>query len=257
MTLIEIESQCRAKADELLEKHFGNLSEDAAINHPETIEGYSLDLPKQIEAEYYDYLRDLWNKTASQNAQAFETIIDKKHLSDLMTDDDREGVNAAYDRAARRTLWERLTKTNYKDVIVYKSLLKRYAEELLLALRCDFMEDVRKTDIKQNVTNSFYIPDPVDTSNVQLSDDLLELAELMAENVHDVWAKTRMEQGWTYGTERDDAEKKHPCLVPYDQLPEEEKAYDRNTSIESLKFIVKAGFQIKREKNNPRCEDAK
>lgn len=92
-----------------------------------------------------------------------------------------------------------------------------------------------------------YIPQPVDTSRVELSEDLLELAEKMAENVHDVWAKTRIEQGWTYGLERNDAEKKHPCLVPYDQLPEEEKVYDRNTSLETLRFIVAEGFEIVRK----------
>lgn len=92
-----------------------------------------------------------------------------------------------------------------------------------------------------------YIPQPVDTSRVELSEDLLELAERMAENVHDVWAKTRIEQGWTYGLERNDAEKKHPCLVPYDQLPEEEKVYDRNTSLETLRFIVAEGFEIVRK----------
>lgn len=91
-----------------------------------------------------------------------------------------------------------------------------------------------------------YIPQPVDTSKVELSPELLELAEMMAENVHDVWAATRIEQGWTYGTERDDANKKHPCLVPYEELPEEEKVYDRNTSIETLKFIINAGFHIGR-----------
>lgn len=91
-----------------------------------------------------------------------------------------------------------------------------------------------------------YNPNPIDTSNVELSPDLMELAEKMAENVHDVWAKTRIDQGWTYGFERNDAEKNHPCLVPYDQLPEEEKVYDRNTCIETLKFIIKAGFEIKK-----------
>ena len=92
-----------------------------------------------------------------------------------------------------------------------------------------------------------YNPQPIDTSNVELSPELRELAEKMAENVHDVWAKTRIEQGWTYGPVRNDAEKKHPCLAPYDQLPEEEKVYDRNTSIETLKFIIKAGFVIRRQ----------
>lgn len=91
-----------------------------------------------------------------------------------------------------------------------------------------------------------YNPQPIDTSNVELSSELMELAEKMAENVHDVWAKTRIDQGWTYGPERNDAEKKHPCLIPYDQLPEMEKVYDRNTSIETLKFIISNGFEIKK-----------
>ena len=82
--------------------------------------------------------------------------------------------------------------------------------------------------------------------NAVLPKELLPLAELMAENVHDVWAQTRISQGWTYGPERDDANKKHPCLVPYDELPEEEKVYDRNTSIETLRFILSKGFEIKK-----------
>ena len=89
-----------------------------------------------------------------------------------------------------------------------------------------------------------YIPKPIDTKSVKLPEELNPLVEQMAKNVHEVWAKTRIDQGWTYGTERNDAEKKHPCLVPYEELPEEEKEYDRNTSIETLKFILKSGFNI-------------
>ncbi|MBR4739398.1 MAG: Ryanodine receptor Ryr [Bacteroidales bacterium] len=91
-----------------------------------------------------------------------------------------------------------------------------------------------------------YKPQPAETSHVTLPDELMELAEMMAENVHEVWARARMEQGWTYGPERDDARKRHPCLVPYGQLPEEEKVYDRNTSIETLRFIISKGFSIKK-----------
>lgn len=90
-----------------------------------------------------------------------------------------------------------------------------------------------------------YNPQPVDTSHVKLSKELLGLAERMAGNVHDVWAATRISQGWTYGPERNDSEKKHPCLVPYSELPEEEKVYDRNTSLETLRFILAEGFTIK------------
>ena len=96
------------------------------------------------------------------------------------------------------------------------------------------------------MNNIDYNPQPIDTSNVELSSDLMELAEKMAENVHDVWAATRIAQGWAYGPERNDAEKKHPCLVPYNQLSNEEKVYDRNTSIETLKFIINSGFRIEK-----------
>lgn len=89
-----------------------------------------------------------------------------------------------------------------------------------------------------------YLPKPLDTTDVQLPQELNTLVEAMAKNVHDVWAQTRIEQGWTYGLERNDTLKHHPCLVPYEDLPEEEKAYDRNTAITTLKLITKLGFTI-------------
>ena len=143
MTTEQIEAQCRTKAEELINKYFGNLVKEAAIEKPEEIGDYSLELPQQIEAEYYVYLKSLWAEIAPKGSSSFEEIMNKKHLSDRMTDDDRENIKPAYDDAVRRTLWERITKTNHKDVAYYKGLLKRYTEELLLALRCDFMEDVR------------------------------------------------------------------------------------------------------------------
>lgn len=89
-----------------------------------------------------------------------------------------------------------------------------------------------------------YVPQPIDTNDVVLPKDLEQLVEKMSENVHDVWAETRIKQGWKYGEQRDDNKKTHPCLVPYKDLPEEEKEYDRNTSIGTLKLILKLGFKI-------------
>ena len=91
-----------------------------------------------------------------------------------------------------------------------------------------------------------YIPKPIDTADITLSAELQELKEEMARNVHEVWSQTRINDGWTYGPERNDAQKKHPCLVPYDELPESEKEYDRNTSQETLKLILKLGFEIRK-----------
>jgi len=89
-----------------------------------------------------------------------------------------------------------------------------------------------------------YSPQPLDTSDIALPESLTPLIEALAENVHDTWAKGRMDAGWTYGPVRDDAKKQHPCLVPYGELSESEKAYDRDTAISTLKFICKKGYGI-------------
>lgn len=91
-----------------------------------------------------------------------------------------------------------------------------------------------------------YTPQPIDTTDVVLPEELEKLVEKMAKNVHEIWAQERINQGWTYGEKRDDTQKHHPCLVPYEDLPEDEKVYDRNTSIETLKLILKLGFEIRK-----------
>ena len=91
-----------------------------------------------------------------------------------------------------------------------------------------------------------YNPKPLDTSRVELSADLLELTEVLAKNTHEVWATQRLAEGWKYGPERNDAEKLHPCLVAYEDLPENERDYDRNTAMEALKVIRKLGFKIEK-----------
>ena len=91
-----------------------------------------------------------------------------------------------------------------------------------------------------------YIPQPVDTSAIDLPEELQQLVELMAENVHEVWAQSRLAQGWVYGPERNDVIKTHPHLIPYEDLPEVEKQYDRDTAVGTLKLIMKLGFKISR-----------
>lgn len=91
-----------------------------------------------------------------------------------------------------------------------------------------------------------YTPKPVDTSKVTLPQDLLRLTEEIAENVHETWSAGRIADGWTYGETRDDAKKTTPCLVPYAELEESEKEYDRNTAIQTLKLIVALGYKIEK-----------
>ena len=92
-----------------------------------------------------------------------------------------------------------------------------------------------------------YTPKPVDTEGVRLSEEIEELCEALAKNTHEVWAAARIADGWTFGPRRDDALRQHPCLVPYEELSEEERAYDRATSQETLRFILKMGYRITKE----------
>ena len=91
---------------------------------------------------------------------------------------------------------------------------------------------------------TMYTPMSIDTSSITLPKDLEDLTEQLAENTHNVWAASRIMQGWTYGPERNDLLKTTPCLIPYNALPEEEKNYDRNTAMEALKVIIKLGYTI-------------
>lgn len=92
-----------------------------------------------------------------------------------------------------------------------------------------------------------YKPKAINTSNIDLPEELTGLTEAIAENVHEVWAAGRIAEGWKYGEERDDQLKLHPCLIPYSELPESEKEYDRATAISTLKLIRKLGFKIIKE----------
>lgn len=89
-----------------------------------------------------------------------------------------------------------------------------------------------------------YQPNPIDTSRISVPERLMKLLEQLARNTHEVWAKGRMDQGWTRGAVRNDTLKQHPCLVPYENLSEEEKEYDRQTALETLKLILSLGYSF-------------
>lgn len=96
------------------------------------------------------------------------------------------------------------------------------------------------------MSDKAYIPHPIDTTDVKLPDEMKQLVEQLAHNVHENWALGRLNDGWTFGPVRDDVLKQHPCLVEYDELPESEKDYDRHTAVETLKLIMKLGWTIEK-----------
>ena len=126
---------------------------------------------------------------------------------------------------------------------------KHINDSFSLSKRCTYshvaISEYRKHYVSKTMEKEItYNPTPIDTSEVLLPEEMMALAERLAKNVHEVWALTRMEQGWTYGEQRDDQQKKHPCLIPYEDLPESEKEYDRLTAFETIKLVVKLGYKI-------------
>ena len=91
-----------------------------------------------------------------------------------------------------------------------------------------------------------YQPEPIDTSKVILSDELLALTERLAKNTHEVWSQQRLADGWTYGSKSDDTAKNHPNLVSYDELTDSEKEYDRRTTLETLRVVISIGYRIEK-----------
>jgi RyR domain len=91
-----------------------------------------------------------------------------------------------------------------------------------------------------------YSPKPIPTESVRLPSEIQELTEVLARNVHEVWAQERLAGGWQYGPNRDDGAKQHPCLVSYEELPESEKEYDRRMALETIKAILALGYRIEK-----------
>ena len=138
----EIIKLCNEKEQELLDKYFGNLVHEAAIMMPENIGEYTKDLPLKIEAEYREFLERVWELYAPSELRGTPLVLEEQMLRKLMTDDDREGVDAAYKDASTITLWERITQSNHEDVTYYKGLLLEYTKDLLLVMRHDFLEEI-------------------------------------------------------------------------------------------------------------------
>lgn len=144
----QIEKLCKEKERELLDKYFGNLVKEAAEERPETIGKYTKEMPLKIETEYKTFLERLWEEHAPEELKGKPLVFDEQKLRELMTDDDCEGVDAALKDAMEQTLWERITKTNHKDVTYYKGLLQEYTRDLLMVMREDFLEEITGHHIK-------------------------------------------------------------------------------------------------------------
>lgn len=144
-----IEILTKEKEQELLNRYFGNLTKEAAIDRQETIGEYTKDLPLKIEEEYRRYLNELWKQYSDK-----PLVLEEQKLRWLMTEDDREAIDVAYKDAKHITLWERITKTNHEDVTYYKGLLLEYTKDLLMVMRLDFLEEITGSYINNKTFDS-------------------------------------------------------------------------------------------------------
>lgn len=84
------------------------------------------------------------------------------------------------------------------------------------------------------------------------SEDFLQLIDILARQVHEQWMHGRLEEVWTWGPVRNDQLHQHPNLVPYDDLAENDKDYDRNTALATIRTLHTLGYRI--EKAHPTQE---
>lgn len=220
---------------------------------------FDSDLMEQILADVRSRLEEEGDietaqQTLTNTAQELRKYAQDRLLFISTPKYDDVELSRLYQQAKKVTLLEHIAQNNRKDIIDFyhalmdrtewecKALVERKTSQFLTQLA-----ETVDTTIPTNTTTNGYVPQPIDTSDIQLPEELEALVEKMAKNVHEVWAETRIKQGWTYGPERDDKLKKHPCLIPYEELPEEEKEYDRGTSVGTLKLILKLGFRITKE----------
>ncbi|WP_250033861.1 RyR domain-containing protein [Paractinoplanes maris] len=92
-----------------------------------------------------------------------------------------------------------------------------------------------------------WVPDLHDTAALTLPPAVVTDLEQLAEHVHNVWGSKRLADGWRYGPERSTAERTMPSLVPYADLPEDERDYDRELVTETVKMLLRLGYRVSRD----------
>lgn len=142
MTYEQITELCKKRELEILRKYFGNAVREAVITKPEHIGEYTMDLPLKMEDEYKLFLEDLWKEYAPEEMKGTTLFMGEQITWKQKNYKNRELIDRAHEDAMKRTLWERITKTNHIDVAFYKGLLEQYSHELLINMRNNFLNEI-------------------------------------------------------------------------------------------------------------------
>ncbi len=182
-----------------------------------------------VERKYDASIKDL--KKAVDSGKQVIAIIDKNVIASS-AETDKPSYHAIYVTGVK------------EDVVEYLNLDSLLNEEI----GKDIFKKAWKASGSYMITASNvvsgYNPQPINVEDIDLDTNLEELTEAIAENAHDIWARARMDEGWTYGPVRNDDLKQHPDLIPYSQLPDSEKEYDRIMAMNTLRLVRRLGFDI-------------
>lgn len=183
-----------------------------------------------VERKYDADIDDL--AVALKDGREVIAVVDKDVLDGRASDCKRPSYHAIYITSADGDTVGYLSLGTLSEESVDAELFRR-------AWKCSGNYMVTAT-----MQPNGYNPQPIDVADIDLDADLLDLTEAIAENAHDTWARARMDEGWTYGPVRDDARRQHPDLIPYAQLPDSEKEYDRIMAMNTLRLVKRLGFEI-------------
>ena len=238
--------------------------------HILTRRGVEYDADRLLEVA----LRNKWQKedgtalfNVGRHLESFDFVVERRYGSTvediakaLERGDDvivavREGVllcdkniileASKGDMAPNHTIVVLALNMDKGEVVVFDPNSRNATDSYPLAQFMDAWSDSKYYMVTSNHKDvKAYAPKPIDISDVVLGDDIEELREAIAENAHEIWAQNRMAEGWTYGPERNDALKQTPDMVPYSQLPDSEREYDRKMAMQTISLMRKLGYDI-------------
>lgn len=186
-----------------------------------------------------------YNSTLADLGQALDAGNDVIVVVNCSKLTDSKGVNADPNHAIVVLRCDSQSQT----VQIFDPASGRESEECSVTQFEEAWADSNRYLVCVKEKDNVYDPQPIDLEDIDLTEDLLELREAIAENAHDVWAYARIQQGWTYGSVRDDAKMHHPDLVPYAELPDGEKEYDRIMAFNTIKLVKKLGYDMVKHKD--------
>ncbi|TYZ60035.1 hypothetical protein PybrP1_002285 [[Pythium] brassicae (nom. inval.)] len=203
-------------------------------------------LPRRTWVQYFvghvfwSYVRSLLSfKKKKKKASRLVTDADVDKLIKESFAAPGRGISCRFDELVRNFRMFIAKKVHKRNIRVANIDDRIFTEVITFLER--FPSALTPLD-KRELEGYKYTPQPVDTRHVRLPNSINLLSELLSQNAHEVWAVGRIQQGWRWGPQRDNDQLLHPDLVPYEDLTEQDKQYDRDTSMATLKVITALGY---------------